>query len=85
MAAAAAIRRCDRPEDLSSAYAEAKAEAQACFGNDEMYLEKLVLRPRHIEFQVLADRYGHVIHLGDRDCSVQRRNRSSSRRPPPGA
>ena len=68
------IRRCDRPEDLSSAYAEAKAEAQACFGNDEMYLEKLVLRPRHIEFQVLADRYGHVIHLGDRDCSVQRRN-----------
>ena len=68
------IRRCDRPEDLATAYAEAKAEAQACFGNDEMYLEKLVLRPRHIEFQVLADRFGHVIHLGDRDCSVQRRN-----------
>ena len=68
------IRRCDRPEDLAAAYAEAKAEAQACFGNDEMYLEKLVLRPRHIEFQVLADRFGHVIHLGDRDCSVQRRN-----------
>ena len=68
------IRRCDKPEDLSAAFAEAKAEAQACFGNDEMYLEKLVLRPRHIEFQVLADRYGHVIHLGDRDCSVQRRN-----------
>ena len=68
------IRRCDRPEDLSAAYAEAKAEAQACFGNDEMYLEKLVLRPRHIEFQVLADKFGHVIHLGDRDCSVQRRN-----------
>lgn len=68
------IRRCDRPEDLTSAYAEAKAEAQACFGNDEMYLEKLVLRPRHIEFQVLADRQGHTIHLGDRDCSVQRRN-----------
>ena len=68
------IRRCDRPEDLAAAYAEAKAEAQACFGNDEMYLEKLVLRPRHIEFQVLADRFGHVIHLGDRDCSIQRRN-----------
>ena len=64
------IRRCDRPEDLAAAYAEAKA----CFGNDEMYLEKLVLRPRHIEFQVLADKFGHVIHLGDRDCSVQRRN-----------
>ena len=68
------IRRCDRPEDLATAYAEAKAEAQACFGNDEMYLEKLVLRPRHIEFQVLADKFGHVIHLGDRDCSIQRRN-----------
>jgi acetyl-CoA carboxylase biotin carboxylase subunit len=68
------IRRCDRAEDLPSAYAEAKAEAKACFGSDEMYLEKLVLRPRHIEFQVLADRFGHVIHLGDRDCSVQRRN-----------
>ena len=68
------IRRCDGPAELPAAYAEAKAEAKACFGNDEMYLEKLVLRPRHIEFQVLADRFGNVIHLGDRDCSVQRRN-----------
>ena len=68
------IRRCDSAADLPSAYAEAKADAKACFGDDEMYLEKLVLRPRHIEFQILADRQGHVIHLGDRDCSVQRRN-----------
>ena len=68
------IRRCDGPEALPAAYAEAKAEAKACFGDDEMYLEKLVLRPRHIEFQVLADRFGNVIHLGDRYCSVQRRN-----------
>ena len=68
------IRRCNGPEDLPAAFAEAKAEAQACFGDDEMYLEKLVLCPRHIEFQVLVDQFGHVIHLGDRDCSVQRRN-----------
>ena len=68
------IRRCNGPEDLPANYEAAKAEAKACFGNDEMYLEKLVLRPRHIEFQVLADRFGHVIHLGDRDCSIQRRN-----------
>ena len=68
------IRRCDGPGDLPAAYAEAKAEAAACFGDDEMYLEKLVLNPRHVEVQVLADRQGYTIHLGDRDCSVQRRN-----------
>ncbi len=68
------IRRCEKPSDLSAALAEAKAEARACFGDDEMYLEKLVLRPRHIEVQVLADRFGNVVHLGDRDCSLQRRS-----------
>ena len=68
------IRHCGGAADLPAAYAEAKAEAAACFGNDEMYLEKLVLSPRHVEVQILADRQGHVIHLGDRDCSVQRRN-----------
>ena len=68
------IRRCDGPDELPAACAEAKAEAAACFGNDEMYLEKLVLNPRHVEVQILADRQGHTVHLGDRDCSVQRRN-----------
>lgn len=68
------IRRCDGPEQMPSAYAQAKAEAQSCFGNDELYLEKLILNPRHIEFQILADRFGTILHLGDRDCSVQRRN-----------
>ena len=68
------IRRCDGPEDLAAAFAGAQAEARSCFDSDEMYLEKLVLDPRHIEFQILADRRGNVIHLGDRDCSVQRRN-----------
>ena len=68
------IRRCSCPEELPALFDEARAEAKACFGNDEMYLEKLVLNPRHIEFQILGDRQGNVIHLGDRDCSVQRRN-----------
>lgn len=68
------IRRCDCPEQMEEAFAQAKAEARACFGNDALYVEKLVLRPRHIEVQVLADRHGHVVSLGDRDCSVQRRN-----------
>ncbi|MGN0972560.1 MAG: acetyl-CoA carboxylase biotin carboxylase subunit, partial [Aristaeellaceae bacterium] len=68
------IRRCDSPRQLPAAFAQAKAEAMACFGRDDMYLEKLIVRPRHIEFQILADRHGHVIHLGDRDCSIQRRN-----------
>ncbi len=64
------IRRVYREEDLQEAFESAQAEAVACFGNGEMYLEKLILRPRHIEVQVLADRHGHVISLGDRDCSV---------------
>ena len=68
------IRRCNGPDELPAAFAEAQAEARACFGNDEMYLEKLILKPRHIEFQVLADRFGSVVHLGERDCSLQRRN-----------
>lgn len=68
------IRRCSGPAELPEALEQAKAEAETCFGNDEMYLEKLVLAPRHIEFQILADRHGNVVHLGDRDCSIQRRN-----------
>lgn len=68
------IRRCDSDEQLEEAFDLCRAEALACFGDDQLYLEKLILRPRHIEVQILADRYGNIIHLGDRDCSVQRRN-----------
>jgi acetyl-CoA carboxylase biotin carboxylase subunit len=68
------IRRCNGAEDLEKAFSSAKAEARACFGNDEMYLEKQILSPRHVEVQILADRFGNVIYLGDRDCSLQRRN-----------
>lgn len=68
------MRRVFSPEELPAAFASAQAEAVACFGNGEMYLEKLVLSPRHIEFQIMADQQGHVVHLGERDCSIQRKN-----------
>ena len=57
---------------LEQAYEEASSEALACFGDSRLYLERLVERGRHIEVQVLADRYGHAVHLGERDCTVQR-------------
>ena len=68
------MRRVYDAESFVSLFEEARAESVACFGSGEMYLEKLILDPRHIEFQILADRHGNVIHLGDRDCSIQRRN-----------
>lgn len=68
------MRKCFKEEDLQEAYTVAKAEARACFGDDEMYMEKLILNPKHIEFQILADHFGNVIHLGERDCSIQRNN-----------
>ena len=68
------MRRADSPEELEGALAAASAEALSCFGDGGVYLEKLILNPRHIEVQILADRHGHVIHLGERECSIQRRN-----------
>ena len=68
------MRRVDDPADLERLFDEARAEAVACFGDGELYLEKLILNPRHIEFQILADTQGNVIHLGERDCSIQRKN-----------
>lgn len=61
-------------EDLKSAYETAKSEALASFSNDEVYIEKAVVRPRHIEIQVFSDKHGNYVHLGERECSIQRRH-----------
>ncbi|MBE9258951.1 MULTISPECIES: acetyl-CoA carboxylase biotin carboxylase subunit [Aphanizomenonaceae] len=61
-------------EEFVKLFFAARGEAGAAFGNAGVYIEKFIERPRHIEFQILADNYGNVIHLGERDCSIQRRN-----------
>ncbi|RMH51607.1 MAG: acetyl-CoA carboxylase biotin carboxylase subunit [Zetaproteobacteria bacterium] len=68
------IRRCDDEEQLRENFAITGREAKAAFGSDELFMEKCIVAPRHIEFQVLADSHGNVVHLFDRDCSIQRRN-----------
>ncbi|HEY8805188.1 MAG TPA: acetyl-CoA carboxylase biotin carboxylase subunit [Clostridium sp.] len=68
------IRVVSKVEELVSAYNTAKTEAETAFGDGTMYMEKFIEEPRHIEFQILADEHGNVIHLGERDCSIQRRN-----------
>ena len=60
------------PDDLERAYASATAEAEASFKDGRLYMEKLIVKPRHIEVQVLGDNFGNVVHLGERDCSVQK-------------
>ena len=69
-----AIRLVTKKEDLEDSYNLVKQEAKAFFGDDEIYIEKFVENPRHVEVQILADEYGNAIYLGERDCTVQRRN-----------
>jgi acetyl-CoA carboxylase biotin carboxylase subunit len=68
------MRRVDRESELPSALRDAASEAERAFRNAEVYVEKLIERPRHIEIQVLGDRHGNLVHLGERECSIQRRH-----------
>lgn len=68
------MRNVDRMEDLEEAYHRAKSEAKMAFGDDEVYVEKCVMNPKHIEVQILGDEAGNVVHLFERDCSIQRRH-----------
>jgi len=68
------MRICRNAEELPSMYQQASTEAANAFGNGDMYMEKFIERPRHIEFQVLADEHGNVISIGERECSIQRRH-----------
>ncbi|QPJ85492.1 acetyl-CoA carboxylase biotin carboxylase subunit [Sarcina sp. JB2] len=68
------IRLVRKEDELENAFYTAKSEGSTNFGDDSVYMEKFIENPRHIEFQIIADNYGNVIHLGERDCSIQRRN-----------
>jgi len=68
------IRRCNSQEELARAYERVVSEATKAFGSADVFIEKAVVNPRHIEVQVLGDRHGHVVHLFERDCSIQRRH-----------
>ncbi len=67
------MRRCDNKEEVKIAFELVKSEAKKAFGNDDIFMEKFLVQPKHIEVQVLGDQYGNVMHLGERDCSLQRR------------
>jgi acetyl-CoA carboxylase biotin carboxylase subunit len=68
------MRRVDRDADLEAAFRDASSEAERAFRSPEVYVERLVERPRHIEIQILGDRHGAMVHLGERECSIQRRH-----------
>src|SRR5260370_10481935 len=68
------MRQVGDETELRSAFDAAQSEAEAAFGNSEIYLEKVVAKPRHIEIQVFADSQGNCVHLGERECSIQRRH-----------
>ncbi len=68
------MRVVNKPDEFKDLFNTAKSESQSAFNDDRMYIEKFVRNPRHIEFQIIGDKHGNVVHLGERDCSLQRRN-----------
>jgi acetyl-CoA carboxylase biotin carboxylase subunit len=68
------MRSAHNEPSLQAAFHNARHEAEKAFGNEQVYIEKLIVNPHHIEFQIVADSHGHIVHLGERDCSIQRRN-----------
>jgi propionyl-CoA carboxylase alpha chain len=68
------MRIAHSPEEVAEGFARARSEAKSSFGDERVFIEKFITDPRHIEIQVLGDKHGHVIHLGERECSIQRRN-----------
>ncbi len=68
------MRLVHKPEDLRSAFENARSESKRAFGDDEVYIEKAIINPRHIEMQIFGDEHGNVVYLGERECSVQRRH-----------
>ncbi|NCT09635.1 MAG: acetyl-CoA carboxylase biotin carboxylase subunit [Flavobacteriia bacterium] len=76
------MRAVYKPEDLKNAWDSARQESKAAFGNDDMYMEKLIEEPRHIEIQIVGDAYGKACHLSERDCSIQRRHQKLTEETP---
>ena len=78
------MRLVKEPENLRKSFDAARAEANIAFGNPEVYIEKFISNPRHVEIQILADNYGNIVHLGERDCTIQRRHQKLIEETPSG-
>ncbi|HCI00065.1 MAG TPA: acetyl/propionyl-CoA carboxylase subunit alpha, partial [Alphaproteobacteria bacterium] len=68
------MRIAESAEDVAEGFRAAQAEARGAFGDDRIFIEKFIVNPRHIEIQILADQRGNIVHLGERECSIQRRH-----------
>ena len=79
------MRICNSAEELPELYHTARSEAKIAFGDDAVYMEKYLLEPRHIEVQIMGDLYGNIVHLGERECSIQRRHQKLIEESPSGA